>query len=343
MGTHVTFAAETARGFIRNSPPSHLFTRTGSAWDGAVQAPAGRCVGFGDLGNPVHALERRDLMAPLTKDYSVFDCDAHVTETTDLWNYLSEKELEVVRPYWWHDGPYLIVNGDRLTFGNWGIGRANYLSGDVNGTTTLVAFAEVPKRTPNAVEAAGPGVNKKIIRKLRSMNLSDEQLDYVDHAGARDPHARVKDMDLQGIDQVVGIPNQMLSAYLWVESFDAAALIARAYNDQIYDWCAPYPERLFPAAVLPVHSPLTAVGELERVAARGFKLAMLRPVDIQGRYPNLPTYRPLWEAFESTGLVVAIHNLVFSNDHLRSWYKGQWTPGAFVNRAVNGRQITSPS
>ena len=133
---------------------------------------------------------------------------------------------------------------------------------------------------PNGAEVSGPGVNKKVIRKLYSMNLTEEQLSYANCKGARDPRVRVADMDLQGIDQVVVIPITMFADLLFVKNFAATALITRAYNDWVYDRCSTAPDRLFPAAVLPIHNPEVAAEELRQAAKRGFRLAMLRPVDI---------------------------------------------------------------
>ena len=46
----------------------------------------------------------------MRKDFPVFDCDAHLTTSPDLWNYLSSKEKELVKPWFWPDGDYVILN-----------------------------------------------------------------------------------------------------------------------------------------------------------------------------------------------------------------------------------------
>ena len=192
----------------------------------------------------------------MVKRYPVFDCDSHLTELTEIWDYLSEKEKEVVKPWFWPEGPWLILNGNRLTYDAFGHGRIGLTFGfpgvkPVNGG-----------RTPAAGELSGPGVNKKLIRKIRSMQLTEEQCDYVDHKGAREPRARIADMDLQGIDQVVVIPLMMFSSFLFMENHHAAALMARAYNDWAWDWCSVAPDRLFPCGALPLQSPIMAAEEL---------------------------------------------------------------------------------
>ena len=275
-------------------------------------------------------------MPPLEKRYPVFDCDAHITELPDIWDYLSEKEKELVKPWFWADGINVIVNGNQAGLGTWAFGRTRTENGTAHG------FQSDGRRIPNLTEVSGPGVNKKIIRKLYSMHLTEEQFEYINHKGAREPHARVADMDLQGIDQVVVIPLMMFSTFLFVKNFDAAVLMARAYNDWVYDWCSVAPDRLFPAAILPLQNPQLAAKELRQAAKRGFKVAMVRPIDVQGRYPNKPAFEPLWRAFEETGLVVGMHTLTGGFAHKKTAGES-YTPGAFVDLAVNPRQLGAAS
>lgn len=280
----------------------------------------------------------RQTSTSLTKDYAVFDCDAHVTESPAIWDYLSRREKELVKPWFWAEGDDLIVNGRFPGRGSWAVGRPAPVAASGLPRT---GFVRRDRRIPSGIEVAGPGTNKKIIRKLYSMNLSEEQCDYVDQKGARDPHARLRDMDLQGIDQVMVVPLTMISAFLFVENIEAARLLARAYNDWIADWCAVAPDRLFPAAVLPVHHPPYAARELHRVAKRGFRAAMVRPVDAQGLYPTQVRFESLWRAFEETGVVLAMHTLNTRSTTLNRSGR-QWSPGEFTARAVNPRQITGP-
>src|SRR5262249_1572011 len=150
------------------------------------------------------------------------------------------------------------------------------------------------RRVPNRTACVGPGVERPLVRKLFSMRLAEAQCDEVDRAGARDAHERLRDLDAQGIDQVMVIPLHLLASFLHVEHAGAAALVARAYNEWVRDWCAAEPRRLFPAAALPLGDPLASCRELERVARLGFRVAMLRPVEIGGRYPTDPAFEPLW-------------------------------------------------
>ena len=47
---------------------------------------------------------------------------------------------------------------------------------------------------------------------------------------------------------------------------DGALAVAQAYNNWVHDWCGVQPDRLYPAALVPVQNAHHAALELERVA-----------------------------------------------------------------------------
>ena len=113
-------------------------------------------------------------------------------------------------------------------------------------------------------------------------------------------------MDALGTDQVMLFPTWFVRLAL-LRDPEAAAVLARAYNDWVYDYCAADRRRLFPCAVLPIQSVERSAEELRRVAKRGFKAAAVRPCFWNGRYPTLPEFDPLWREFEDLGVVLAMH------------------------------------
>jgi len=125
-------------------------------------------------------------------------------------------------------------------------------------------------------------------------------------AGCREPHARLRDMDALGTDQVMLFPTWFVRLAL-VKDAEAAGALARAYNDWVYDYCGANRQRLFPCAVLAIQSVEQSIAELRRVAKRGFKAAAIRPCFWNGRYPTLPEFDPLWREFEELGVVLAMH------------------------------------
>ena len=120
-------------------------------------------------------------------------------------------------------------------------------------------------------------------------------------------------MDAAGIDQVMIFPSTFVYLPL-VENADAAYICARAYNDWAYDYCSADKKRLYPAAVLPVQNVDYAIEELRRVAKRGFKSALVRPIIAQGKYPTFPEFDPLWREFEELGMVLGMHTFPSSGE-----------------------------
>ena len=95
-----------------------------------------------------------------------------------------------------------------------------------------------------------------------------------------DAVAQVKAMDKEGIDVTVLFPSRGLYANSYAEmdpGFSAA--IARAYNNWLSDFCnAGDPNRMFGAAMLPVHDVNASAKEARRaVTELGFKAVFVRP------------------------------------------------------------------
>src|SRR5947208_2152734 len=196
----------------------------------------------------------------VTKTFPVFDCDAHVNDPDEIWrDYVEPAYRELVRRSYWKDEHQAVLNGRTPV-----IGGAAY---DFPGY--------------NPICLAGPQMSKKIARKLQQIGLTPEQKKYVEHPGAYDPRARLREMDLMGIDQVMIIPTMMVANFPFVENVDGAYAFARAYNNWARDYCAAAPDRLFPAGWLPLQDLQYTCEELERIAKMGFRVALIRS-DLMG-------------------------------------------------------------
>lgn len=133
----------------------------------------------------------------LKKDFPVFDCDGHINDPDVIWTrYVEPDWRERVRAAYWKDADHAILNG-----------RTEVVGGGKN------EWAHRP--TYSGITSAGPGINKKILKRLQAMQLSDEQKDYLDHKGSYEPLARIKEMDLMGIDQVMIIPTMIVNHLLY--------------------------------------------------------------------------------------------------------------------------------
>ncbi|HVB91273.1 MAG TPA: amidohydrolase family protein [Acidimicrobiales bacterium] len=125
--------------------------------------------------------------------------------------------------------------------------------------------------------------------------------------GGSDPHARLQDMDAEGIDQAVLYPSIGLYAGALTDSA-AAVAIATAYNDWLAGYCSADPRRLFGAAMLPLQNPGAAAQELRRaVTELGFPAAFVRPNPCLGRSLSDRAYDPVWDVAEELNVPVGIH------------------------------------
>jgi len=216
-----------------------------------------------------------------TKSFSVFDCDSHIVEPPAIWDEYVPARVRAWAKTQFHfhtDTDTLLINGRAVP---------------------------ASRERANAAEVGWPRWNKKEVGRLTpgtdAWNARFGRL-----KGCRDPHARLRDMDALGTDQVMLFPSWFVRLAL-VRDPEAARVLAAAYNDWVDDYAAADRRRLFPCAVLPIQSVEHAIAELRRVAKKGFKAAAVRPCFWNGRYPTLPEFDPLWREFEALGVVLAMH------------------------------------
>ena len=264
---------------------------------------------------------------PMTKDFATFDCDAHVTEPARIWErapeHLTRDELEALKAtIWWDtETQQLIVNGRA------GAGIGSQSRGGIPGTMRVITNA-------------GPGVKHDIQRALNVRNLNpetaltQEQVAYLDHPGSYEPEPRLLDMDVQGIDQVMIIPTD-IDTYPWLQNAVGAKAFCKAYNEWAYEYTLADPERLFFAAMLPMQNPKYAADEVYRVADKGCRVALVRPMDAMGNYPLQPKYEPVWQAMADTGVVYGMHPFPASGILKPSGYAEQYSSAELIRRTVS--------
>lgn len=267
-------------------------------------------------------------MDHLTKSFSVFDCDAHINDPKEIWDYVPESQKELVRSTYWRGDGEAWLNGDQPVMGG--------------GNDHFPGY--------NPICIAGPQMNKRIMRKLNSMALTPEQKAYLHHDGAIDPKARLIEMDLMGIDQVLVIPTMMIMHLPFATNAQGVGAFCEAYNNFLTAWCAEVPDRLFGAAMLPVQDPVLAAAEIHRAADLGHPVGLIRPIDANALYPNddAPTmlsgggpFDVVFKAFEDSGMVLGMHTFPAPNypHPLGSEYLA--SPGELFTRAGTDSQTFS--
>lgn len=235
------------------------------------------------------------------KTIAVFDADSHVFEPAEIWTDYLEPEYRVPA---------------RSAF---------YYRQEPNGMSTVILNGHpappIDSGRINRRAMWRPGMNPEMIGSI------DPEQGCQINPGAQIASARLADMDEIGVAKALLFPTLFAEYLPAVDNPDLAYALSRAYNNWIYDFCGAAPERLFPVGVLPMQDPSFAIKEAQRIAARGFKAAFIRPAFVhQQNFLSHRMYRPLWRALEELNLTAAIHA---STGHTNP----EWTSvGAFVER-----------
>ena len=211
-------------------------------------------------------------------NYNVIDADGHVTEPPNLWE-------EYMEPRFREGCPKLITIDDGHE-----ILRIEYDDAiDLSRGKQRITFGAVGAfgARDGSVKPNGPYLQGR--------------------RGGFDPHARIPDMDAEGIDAAFLYPSLGLF-FGSIKDPVFAAAAARAYNRWLADYCKPYPERLFGAAMLPMQSVEMAVQEMRYAAKElDFHAGFIRPNPYNGRALHDPEYDPLWTEAQEINFSIGIH------------------------------------
>jgi len=211
----------------------------------------------------------------MSRAYNVVDADGHVLEPLDLWDrYIDPKFRD----------------------------RAPRLFKDKDGKERLVIEEQVLGSAQAGLGGAGAvGARQGVV--------ASDTMEYKEgKAGGFDPHARMPDMDADGIDAAFLFPTLGLFSGA-IHDPELAAATCRAYNRWLADYCSAYPDRLFGIAMLPLQSVELAVAEM-RFARKelGFKAGFIRPNPYHGsKMASDPMYEPFWAAAEDLDVAIAFH------------------------------------
>ncbi len=211
----------------------------------------------------------------MSRAYNVVDADGHILEPLDLWNnYIDPKFRD----------------------------RAPRIEKMNNGKERLII-------EEHAVGDGQRGIGRIGAVGQRQGVVAGDTMEYKEgKAGGFDPHARIPDMDADGIDAAFLYPSLGLFAG-GIHAPDLAAATCRAYNRWLADYCKPYPERLFGVAMLPMQDVDHAIAEM-RFAKKelGFKGGFLRPNPYHGlKMISDPMYEPFWAAAEDLDFSIGFH------------------------------------
>ena len=124
--------------------------------------------------------------------------------------------------------------------------------------------------------------------------------------GGYDPHARLKDMDTDGIDIAVLYGTTALGL-CWIEDRDYGVALCQAYNNWLSDYCQPAPKRLKGVASLPLQDMDAALKEAKRAVKELGMVTLQIQTNAMGKNPDHPSYYPLYELAQDLNVSIGFH------------------------------------
>ncbi len=150
-------------------------------------------------------------------------------------------------------------------------------------------------------------------------------------AGHTDPHARLEDLDADGIDASVMYCEVSAFRYLYLLK-EGNREATRAFNQTMSDFASVDPKRMIVSFQIPIHDIDGAIREVKWVAEQGGKSLQLPVFPAELGLPDYwdERYDPLWRAIEEVDLPVCLH--IGLNTQLESLAQRDPTPqkGIFV-------------
>ncbi|WP_029114877.1 amidohydrolase family protein [Mycobacterium sp. URHB0044] len=227
---------------------------------------------------------------PLTADMQLVSVDDHLIEKPEVW-------LSRV-PRRFRDSCPRVVEASGTETDQYGFGQKVpkgsqvwQLEGKVYGQLGLNAVAGKP-----------------------STELGTEPLRFSDMIeGCYDPVARVKDMDIDGVQAQMLFPSFPRFAGTMFQNLDdkdLARACTSAWNDYVLDeWCLAFPGRFIPMIILPYWSIDESVAELDRAAHHNVRAVSFPENPVPLGLPSFHTshWDRLFAELEAREIVVSMH------------------------------------
>lgn len=156
------------------------------------------------------------------------------------------------------------------------------------------------------------GLNAVVGRPFEEYGMEPTSIEQL-RKGCYDVHARIDDMDVNGIAASLNFGNSIAfnaKCFHSASNLDHARAHISAYNDwQIDDWCAAYPGRFIPLAILPTWDMNATVAEIKRIADKGCTAVSLTENPTVVGLPSIHNdyWQPFWKAINDHDITICLH------------------------------------
>ena len=210
----------------------------------------------------------------------IIDADGHIVEPRTFWNDYVESQYRDRLPH---------IVKDSAGIDRFALGGRIATGGDYS---------------PAAMCIPGGLASPEIMDKL--------SWDYL-RPGSFGPHARLKDMDAEGIDVSVLFPSVGLM-FAGISDPEVSAAGCRAYNNWMADFCSVAPDRLLSVAPVPLVDVEMAIAEMRRVVREhGVKAVLVRSNPYRDRVLSDAAYDSFWAAAQDLDCTIALHAAVMGD------------------------------
>ncbi|GAB3115300.1 amidohydrolase [Aestuariicella hydrocarbonica] len=156
------------------------------------------------------------------------------------------------------------------------------------------------------------GLNAVVGRPFEEYGMEPTNISQL-RKGCYDVHARIDDMDINGIAASLNFGNSIAfnpRIFQNAPNKDHAIRHISAYNDwQIDEWCGSYPGRFIPCAILPTWDMNATVAEIERIAKKGCVAISVTENPTVIGLPSIHNdyWKPFWKAVNDHDMTICLH------------------------------------
>lgn len=190
----------------------------------------------------------------------------------------------------------------------------NQLSGELLATAPKL---KTDPRGKNYWEYQGQlkgsiGLNAVVGRPFEEYGMEPTALEQL-RDGCYDVHARIDDMDVNGIAASMCFGNSIAfdgATFHKAPDKKLALRHQQAYNDWHYDeWCMAYPGRFIPIGVLPTWDQQATVDEINRLGKKGFRVVQMNENPTVQGLPSIHNdyWDPIYKALVDNDMTIALH------------------------------------
>src|SRR5262250_999018 len=225
--------------------------------------------------------------------YRIFDADTHIIEPVEpVEEYLAASDRAKLAAL----GPLVGRSPARAGMSRYSIGRRP----DLNRRLGSRELVDLPS---GAARGARDGGTPWDVR-WQGPPFPSERVSV-------DAHARVRDLDLEGIDVNMILPSGGVPAFCGLNDVDLEQAMYRAYHRFLADYCAPYPDRLTGVLLVSARDAAASVAEIRRCSEQDWPVGIL-PICPPALSLDDPDWEPIWTAAQEHDLTVVIHSFTMT-------------------------------